>query len=184
VDKTLTYDYTVPDKLTLTKDDNSVYASYDLNESGFITKEDLGGGDYLGYEYDNAGFGISFNEFFGANIKKREVFITNGNVSKIVKYNDAGDTTQIKEFTYLPDANMEGIFQANVSDSDWKPYGNLYGRPSTKLIESFTYWNPTADPVVKKTATYAYTRDDKNRITKIVKTTAVDSSTEEWDYTY
>jgi uncharacterized protein (TIGR02145 family) len=184
VDKTLTYDYSVPNKLTLTKADNSVYATYDLNESGYIAKDDQGGGDYLGYEYNNAGFGITFNEFFGVNVKKREVFFTNGNVSKIVKYNDAGDTTQIKVFTYLADNNMDGIFQANLSDSDWKPYGNLYGRPSTKLVESFTYWNPTANPVVKKTATFAYTRDDKNRVTKIVKTTAADSSTEEWDYTY
>jgi uncharacterized protein (TIGR02145 family) len=184
LDKTLTYDYSVPNKLTLTKDDNSVYASYDLNESGYITKDDQGGGDYLGYEYNTAGFGITFNEFFGTNVKKREVFITDGNVSKIVKYNDAGDTTQIKVFTYKPDNNMDGIFQANISDSDWKPYGNLYGRPSTKLIDSFTYWNPTANPVVKKTATFAYTRDAKNRVTKIVKTTAADSSTETWDYTY
>jgi len=182
LDKTLTYDYSEANKLTLTKDDNSVYASYDLNESGYITKDDQGGGDYLGYEYDNAGFGITFNEFFGTNVKKREVFITDGNVSKIVKYNDAGDTTQIKEFTYLADANMEGIFQANISDSDWKPYGNLYGRPCAKLIQSFTYWNPTADPIVKKTATFAYTRDAKNRVTKIVKTTGGD--TETWDYTY
>jgi uncharacterized protein (TIGR02145 family) len=182
VDKTLIYDYSVPDKLTLTKDDNSVYASYDLDGSGYITKDDQGGGDYLGYEYDNAGFGVTFNEFFGSNVKKREVFITDGNVSKIVKYNDAGDTTQIKEFTYLADANMDGLFQANISDSDWKPYGNLYGRPCAKLIQSFTYWTPTDNPIVKKTATFAYTRDAKNRVTKIVKTTGGD--TEQWDYTY
>jgi hypothetical protein len=183
VDKTWTYDYSVPNQLTLAKDGNS-YASFDLNESGYITKEDKGGGDYLGYEYDNAGFGITYNEFFGTNVKKREVFITDGNVSKIVKYNDAGDTTQIKVFKYLADNNMDGIFQANISDSDWKPYGNLYGRPSTKLIESFTYWSPNDSPVVKKTATFAYTRDDRNRVTKIVKTNATDNSTETWDYTY
>ena len=185
VDKTLTYDYSVPNKLTFTKDDNSVYASYDLNASGYITKDDQGGGDYLGYEYNTAGFGITYNEFYsGTNVKKREVFITNGNISKIVKYNDAGDTTQIKVFTYLADDNVDGIFQANVSDSDWKPYGNLYGMPSAKLIDYFTYWNPTASPVVKKTATFVYTRDDSNRVTMIVKTTAADSATEEWDYTY
>lgn len=185
LDKSLTYDYSVPNKLTLTKDDNSVYASYDLNESGYITKDDQGGGDYLGFDYNADGFGVKYSEVFsGTDIKKREVFITNGNVSKIVKYNDAGDTTQIKVFTYLPDNNAEGLFQANVSDSDWKPYGNLYGRPSNNLIESFTYWNPSADPVVKKTATFAYTRDAKNRVTKIVKTNTADSSTEEWDYTY
>lgn len=182
VDKTLLYDYSVPDKLTLTKDDNSVYASYDLNESGYITKEDLGGGDYLGYEYDNAGFGITFNEFYSTNVKKREVFITDGNVDKIVKYNDAGDTTQIKVFTYTTESNTEGIFQANIVDSDWKPYGNLYGRPNTKLIDSYTYWKPTDNPIVKTTATFAYTRDAKNRIIKIVKTAGGD--TEQWDYTY
>ncbi|MFA5973203.1 MAG: FISUMP domain-containing protein [Lentimicrobiaceae bacterium] len=185
VDKTLTYDYSVPNKLTLTKDDNSVYASYDLNASGYITKDDQGGGDYFGYEYNADGFGISYNEFFsGTNTKKREVFITDGNVSKIVKYSDSGDTTQIKVFTYLADNNAEGIFQSNISDSDWRPYGNLYGRPSAKLIDSYTYWDPTATPIVKKTATFVYTRDANNRITKIVKTNAVDSSTEEWDYTY
>jgi len=184
VDKTLTYDYSEPGKLTLTKDDNSVYASYDLNEAGYITKDDQGGGDYLGYEYNAAGFGVTFNEFFGTNTKKREIEITDGNISKIIKFNDAGDTTQIKVFTYLPDANVEGIYQVNISDSDWKPYGNLYGRPNTKLIESFTYWNPSSDPVVKKTATFAYTRDSQNRIIKIVKTTAADNATEQWDYTY
>jgi uncharacterized protein (TIGR02145 family) len=183
VDKSLTYDYSVANKLTLTKDDNSIYATYDLNESGYITKDDQGGGDYLGFEYNAAGFGIKYSEVFsGTDIKKREVFITDGNVTKIVKYNDAGDTTQIKVFTYLADANMDGIFQANISDSDWKPYGNLYGRPNVKLIESYTYWKPTDNPIVKKTATFAYTRDDKNRITKIVKTTGGD--TETWDYTY
>lgn len=185
LDKTLTYDYSVANKLTLTKADNSVFATYDLNESGYITKDDQGGGDYLGYEYNTDGFGITFNEVFsGTNIKKREVFITNGNVSKIVKYNDAGDTTQIKVFTYMAEDNVDGIFQANLSDSDWKPYGNLYGRTSTKLIGSFIYWNPTANPVVKKTATFAYTRDAKNKVTKVVKTNTADSSTEEWDYTY
>ncbi len=182
LDKALTYDYSEPGKLTLTKDDNSVYASYELNEAGYITKDDQGGGDYLGYEYNADGFGVIFNEFYGANVKKREVFITNGNVDKIEKYNDAGETTQIKEFKYSTEINTEGIFQANIVDSDWKPYGNLYGRPNVNLIESYTYWNPTDNPIVKTTATFVYTRDAKNRVTKIVKTAG--SDTEQWDYTY
>jgi uncharacterized protein (TIGR02145 family) len=182
LDKALNYDYSEPGKLTLTKDDNSVYATYDLNESGYITQDDQGGGDYLGYVYNADGFGVTFNEVYGTEVKKREIIMSGGNVDKIIKYNDAGDTTQIKVFTYTTESNTEGIFQANIVDSDWKPYGNLYGRPNTHLIASYTYWKPTDNPIVKTTATFAYTRDDKNRVTKIVKTSG--SDTEQWDYTY
>jgi hypothetical protein len=183
-DGAFVYNYTVANKLTLTKD-ASAYASYDLNAQGNITKDDWGGGEYASWEYDANGFITKGYEYWSStNHLKREVVITNGNVTKITKFADDGTTqTQVKTFTYTTGANINNIQQTNVIDSDWKPVGDFYGKASAKLIDYFEYWDPRVNPIVIKKATFAYTFDAKNRPATVTKT-AADLTLEVWTYTY
>jgi len=184
LEKTLTYDYSVAGKLTL-MNGVDIYGTYDINAQGYITKDDWGGGEYASYEYNADGYVTKAYEYWsGVNHKKREIEITNGNVTKITKFADDGVTqTQVKVFTYTIGYNVNGIHQANVTDSDWKPIGNFYGNPSAKLVDFFEYWDPRENPIVKKKATFAYEFDSKDRPTTITKT-AADLTLEIWSYTY
>lgn len=185
LDKTVTYDYTVAGKLTLTKNASSTYGTYDINSSGLITKDDWGGGEYASYDYDANGYCTTYREYWsGSDHKKLEIQMTDGNVTQITKYTDDGVASQIKVFTYTIGDNTDGIFQANATDSDWKPIGNFYGKPSTKLVDYFEYWDPRETPIVKNRSSFTYTFDSKNRVSKAVKTLSSDGSTEEWSYTY
>ena len=185
LDKTLTYDYSVAGKLTIMKNGSSTYGSYDLNASGYITKDDWGNGEYASYDYDANGFVTTYREFWSnADHKKLADVIASGNVTQATKYTDAGDASQIKTVAYTIGDNTNGIFQISATDSDWKPYGNLYGKPCAKLVDYFEYWNPSVSPIAKSRSTYVYTFDTKNRVTKAVKTLSSDNSTEEWNYAY
>lgn len=179
LDKTIIYDYTVAGKLTLMRD-GEVYKEYDLNSQGYITKD----GDGNTFEYDANGFLVKFYEFWDdASHLKYEITNANGNITKITTYDDDGVTAKkIKEFTYTIGDNITGLHQANATDSDWKPMGNFYGKPSAKLVDFFEYWDPRESPIVKSKSSFTYTFDG-NSPTKATKTLA-DGSTEVWDYTY
>lgn len=183
-DGAFVYNFSVANKLTLTED-GTAYGSYDINAQGYITKDDWGNGEYSTYEYDANGFITKVYEFWSnVNHKKREIVITNGNVTRIIKLADDGVTqTQIKDFFYTIGDNVNNIPQANVIDNDWKPVGNFYGKNCTKLLDYFEYWDPRVTPVVKKKATFTYVFDAKNRPTTITKT-AADLTLEVWTYTY
>ena len=183
VDKTVTYDYSTPGTLNLKKD-GAAYRKYDYNAKGQVTK-DYDSGDE--YEYNADGFLTkTFETWSGSKVIHNEMTITNGNITKITTYDDAGTTAKkIKEFTYTSGDNVNGIHQANAIDSDWKPVGGFYGKPSTKLVDYFEYWDPRSTPISKSRSTLGsgYTFDSKNRPTKIVKS-LTDGSTETWSYTY
>jgi hypothetical protein len=181
LDKTISYDYSVSGKLTLNKGTN-VYGVYDINSAGYITKDPDGNT----FEYNADGYLVKYYEYWSdASHLKYEIAITNGNISKITTYDDDGVTAKkIKEFTYTIGDNADGIHQANATDSDWKPIGNFYGKPSAKLVDYFEYWDPRTSPVVKSRSSFTYTFDSKNRVTKATKTLSADNSTEEWSYTY
>jgi hypothetical protein len=181
LDKTITYDYSVAGKLTLKRDASTVYGTYDLNSSGYIT-EDADGNTY---EYDANGFLVKYYEYWdAASHLKYQMTITNGNITKITTFDDDGVTAKkIKEFTYTSGDNSDGIHQANATDSDWKPIGNFYGKPSSKLVDYFEYWDPRSTPIVKSKSRLTYTFDSKERVSKATKT-LTDNSTEVWEYTY
>ncbi len=178
-DKTILYDYSVAGKLKLTRD-GEVYGEYDLNAQGYITKDQDGNT----FEYDANGFLVKFYEYWDdASHLKYEITNADGNITKITTYDDDGVTAKkIKEFTYTIGDNVTGIHQANATDSDWKPMGNFYGKPSAKLVDFFEYWDPRESPIVKSKSSFTYVFDG-TRPTKATKTLA-DGSTEVWDYTY
>jgi len=180
-DKTIVYDYSEPGKLRMWQDETTLYGDNDLNDQGYVIKDKEGNT----FEYDADGFLVKYYEYWGdASHLKYVSTITNGNVTRITTYDDDGVTVKrIKEYTYTSKDNTEGLHQANAIDSEWKPVGNLYGKPCAKLVDYLEYWDPRVTPVVKNKSTYAYTFDSKNRIQQTVKTLQ-DSSTEEWSYTY
>jgi hypothetical protein len=180
LDKTITYDYSVAGKLSL-KRDGSNYGVYDLNSAGYITKDTDGNT----MEYDADGYLVKYYEYWdNASHLKYQMTITNGNITKITTFDDDGITAKkIKEFTYTNGDNSDGIHQANATDSDWKPIGNFYGKPSAKLVDFFEYWDPRSTPIVKSKSRMSYTFDAKERVSKATKT-LTDNSTEVWDYTY
>lgn len=180
-DKTISYDYSVAGKLTLMRDGSSVYGVYDINSSGYVTKDQDGNT----YEYDADGFLVKYYEYWdAASHLKYQMTITNGNITKITTFDDDGVTAKkVKEFTYTNGDNSDGIHQANATDSDWKPIGNFYGKPSAKLVDYFEYWDPRSTPIVKSKSRLSYTFDAKERVSKATKI-LTDNSTEVWDYTY
>jgi hypothetical protein len=179
LDKTITYDYTVAGKLTLMRD-GEVYGEYDLNAQGYVTEDQDGNT----FEYDANGFLVKFYEYWDdASHLKYEITNADGNITKITTYDDDGVTAKkIKEFTYTIGDNITGLHQANATDSDWKPMGNFYGKPSAKLVDFFEYWDPRESPIIKSKSSFTYTFDG-NSPTKATKT-LTDGSTEVWDYTY
>jgi hypothetical protein len=181
LDKTITYDYSVVGKLTITAGDNATV--YEINDQGMVTKEDWGDGEYAAYEYNTDGYLIKIIEHWGdADHLKMEAVITNGNIMKHTTYDDDGTTKKkIKEFTYTTGDNVNDIQQASMIDSNTKPVGNLFGKPSKKLVDFLEYWDPrNTDP--KKKTTIAYEFDTNNRPSKITRAGA--DWQEVYTYTY
>jgi hypothetical protein len=181
LDKTYIYDYSVAGKLTITKGTSAT--TYDINAQGMITKEDWGGGEYVAYEYNSDGFLVKIIEHWGsADHLKMQAVITNGNIMKHTTYEDDGVTVKkIKEFTYTIGDNINNIHQANMVDSNTLPVGNLFGKPSKKLVDFLEYWNPqNSNPKARTTITYEF--DSKNRPSKITRTG--DGWSEVYTYSY
>ncbi len=177
---TITYDYSVAGKLTITKEDWPT--TYELNAQGLVVKEIWDETSYASYEYDANGYLTGINEFWdGTNHKKFEVEVTNGNVTKHTRYNDEGVVNRYKTFTYTAGENTAKIQQANAVDSNWKTVGGIFGKPSNKLVDYLEYWAP-GDEANKKTTTITYTFDAKNRIATM--TRAGDGWQENYTFTY
>ncbi|MEI8048614.1 MAG: hypothetical protein WCI92_14630 [Bacteroidota bacterium] len=172
LDKTITYDYSVAGKLTITKGTSATH--YDINAQGMITKEDWGSGEYAAYEYDADGYLLKIIEHWGgADHLKMQAVITNGNVMKHTTFDDDGVTVKkIKEFTFTIGDNVNNIQQTNMVDSNTLPVGNLFGKSSKKMVDFLDYWDPRATPIVKKRTTITYEFDSKSRPSKITRTGA------------
>lgn len=164
---TITYDYSQAGKLTITKEDWPTV--YELNSEGRVVKEIWDETSYATYTYDANGYLTAVNEYWdGADHKKYEVEITNGNVSKHTRYGDDGTISRYKTFTYTTGDNKSEIQQTNAVDSNWKTVGGLFGKSSSKLVEYLEYWD-AGDEANKKTTTITYTFDDKNRVSTMVR---------------
>lgn len=177
---TIMYDYSVAGKLTITKEDWPT--TYELNSAGLVVKEIWDETSYASYEYDANGYLTAVNEFWdGANHKKFEVEVTNGNVTKHTRYNDEGNPNRYKTFTYTTGDNTAKIQQTNAVDSNWKTVGGIFGKSSNKLVDYLEYWD-AGDEANKKTTTITYTFDSKNRISTM--TRSGDGWQEQYSFTY
>lgn len=182
LDKTITYDWTTAGKLTYTSGTNVTV--YDINANYMVVKEDWGGGEYALYEYNTDGYLVKITEHWGdADHLKMVAEITNGNITKHTTYDDDGVTAKkIKVFYYTNGDNVNDIFQASMVDNNTKPIGNLFGKPSKKLVDYLEYWDPRETPIVVKRTTINYVFDTKNRPTTI--TRVGDGWQEVYTYSY
>lgn len=181
LDKTITYDYSVPGKLTITSGTNATV--YDINEDGMVVKEDWGGGEYAAYEYDDNGYLVKIIEHWGGvDHVKMEAVITDNKIMQHTSYTDDGVAKKIKTFVYTNGDNNNNIFQASMVDSNTKPMGNLFGKSSSKLVDYLEYWDPRVTPIEKGKTTITYTFDEKNRPSSI--TRAGSGWQELYTYTY
>ncbi len=182
LDKTITYDWSVAGKLTISSGKSSTV--YEINSSYMVTKEDWGGGEYAKYEYDANGYLIKIIEHWGdADHLKMQAVVTNGNVVRHTTYDDDGVTAKkIKEFTFTQGDNVNEIQQTNMVDNNTKPLGNLFGKSSKKLVDYLEYWDPRESPIVKGRTTITYLFDAQNRPTTITRTG--DGWSEVYTYSY
>lgn len=178
LDKTLYYDFSVANELTI--DRNGELSVYELDNAGRVVID----ADGSKYEYDADGYLLKMSEYWdNAFHLKYEMVITNGNVMKITTYDDDGVTAKkIKEFVYTSGLNVNGIDQVIVVDSPWKTIGGLYGKVSKNLVDYLEYWDPRENPIVKGKTTITYDFDDKDR--PITITRSGDGWQEVYTYTY
>ncbi len=159
---TITYDYSVAGKLTITKEDWPTV--YELNAEGLVTKEIWDETSWASFEYNTEGYLTSVKEHWdGADHNKYDVEITNGNVTKHTRYGDDGTVNRYKTFTFTTGDNKAEIQQTNAVDSNWKTVGGIFGKPSNKLVDYLEYWEP-GNEGDKSMTTITYTFDTENRI--------------------
>jgi hypothetical protein len=183
-DGAFVYNFGTTGKLGLTKD-GSDYNTYDIDAQYRVIKEPWSADEWASWEYNADGYiSKGYEHWGGEDHLKYMIEYANGNVTRITTYDDDGVTAKrIKEFVYTTGDNVNNLQQTNVIDSDWKPVGGFYGKASKKLVDHFEYWDPRENPIEKKTSSFAYEFDDKDRPTKVTKTLA-DMSVEIWEYSY
>jgi hypothetical protein len=177
---TITYDYSVAGKLTITKEDWPTV--YELNAAGMVTKEIWDETSWASYEYDANGYLVAVKEYWdAADHKKFDLEITSGNVTKHTRFGDDGNANRYKTFTFTTGDNKANIQQTNAVDSNWKTVGGLFGKPSNKLVDYLEYWSP-GEEANKKRTNITYTFDTDNRIATM--TRAGDGWQEVYSFTY
>jgi hypothetical protein len=176
----ITFDYTVAGKLSITKEGTTTV--YELDSKNRIVKEIWDATSWASYEYDTKGFLDKVSEYWdGANHVKSVIANDGKNVTMITSYDDNGNVSKYKTFTYTQGENVNDIQQTNVVDSNWKVLGGLFGVPSARLVDYLEYWAPGNETSKSKT-TITYTFDAKNRPATIVR--AGDGWEEDYAYTY
>lgn len=178
LDKTLYYDYSVPNQLTI--DRNGDLYEYELDNEGRVLID----ADGSKYEYDADGYLWKMSEFWDdAFHLKYQIDITDGNVVRVTTFDDDGVTAKkIKEFFYTSGLNTNNIDQVIIVDSPWKTVGGLYGKVSKNLVDYLEYWDPRENPIDKGMTTITYDFDDKDRPVMITRTG--DGWQEVFTYTY
>ncbi|MBL7905458.1 MAG: hypothetical protein JNL22_10595 [Bacteroidales bacterium] len=176
---TITYDYSVSGKLTITKEDWPT--TYELNSEGLVTKEIWDETSWASYTYTDGYLSSVVEHWDGADHKKYDVEITSGNVTKHTRYGDDGNVNRYKTFTYTTGDNKSEIQQANAVDSNWKTVGGIFGKASNKLVDYLEYWEP-GDEANKGTTTITYTFDSENRVSTM--TRSGDGWQEAFSFTY
>lgn len=182
-DGTREYDYSVPNKLTITRNGNEFL--FDLDSEGRVIKEYYDTDEWDTYQYNSGGYLIKIIEHYGgADHLKYELTVDDGNTTNRIRY-DGANVSEDREFSYTIADNASGIHQIYAIDSEWKNIAGLYGKQSDKLVEKYVR-HITSDPTSTYGATYEYTFDDKDRVAKQTKigTGSGGTFTESWTYTY
>ncbi len=166
---TLTYDYSVPNQLTV---NGTVYI---LDGEGRIIKElwtSATDNDFDGYEYDANGYMIrAYYKEDGVEYDYEEATVADDNITVHSRY-DGATIYRTKNFTYLPSAtalNVSNLPQANLINSERKAVSGLYGKGSKKLVDylELNYIGFPGDYVKNKNT---YTFDGDNRVLSIQRT--------------
>lgn len=171
LDKTIVYDWSVAGKLSITSGSNDPTV-YDINANYMVTKEWWSADEWAAYEYDANGYLIKVIEHWGGEDHLKMMGeITDGNYIRHTTYDDDGTTVKkIKEFFYTIGDNTNAIYQTSMIDSNTKPMGNLFGKPSAKLVSYLEYWDPRETPIEKGRTDIAYDFDTNDRPTTITRT--------------
>lgn len=184
----ITYDYSEPGKLTITK--SGYDTNYTLDSEGRVSKElwNDAGTEYAAFEYDSATGILNkiIEHYGGTDHLKYENVIKNGNITNRVRYQDDGVTvSEDRVFEYTIAENPSGIEQVFTVDSQWKNIGGLFGKPTKKLAKNYVR-ELASDPDSRYGATFDYTFDEQNRVATLTKngTSSGGSFSESWSYTY
>jgi hypothetical protein len=174
------FDYSVSGKLSITKEGTTTV--YVLDSKNRIVKEIWDDSSWASYEYDSNGFLDKVSEYWDAADHVKTVITNDGeNVTMITSYDDSGNITKYKTFTYTQGENVNDLQQTNAVDSNWKVIGGLFGVPSARLVDYLEYWAPGSETSKSKT-TITYTFDTENRPATIVR--AGDGWEEDYAFTY
>jgi hypothetical protein len=166
----ITYDYSVPGKLT-ELEDGQWETVFELDTEGRIVKQLRDEvDDYNTFAYNEDGYMVEYTEVRGGVVDFKETAtVVGGNITVHTRFDDGTTQSRTKVFTYLSNAsavNVSNLPQANLLNSERRTVSGLYGKGSTKLAD-FLELNYVGAPgdYVKNSNTYTF--DDNNRVLTI-----------------
>lgn len=171
---TITYDYSVANRLT--EDEDGFESVFVLDAEGRIIKglwDPLEEDDnFDGYEYDDDGYLIRrYYKEDGVEYEIDEATVVDDNITVHSRY-DGATVDRTKVFTYLPSStalNVSNLPQANLRNSERRTISGLYGKGSRKLVD-FLELNYVGAPDDYVKNSNAYTFDANNRVLTITRT--------------
>lgn len=189
----ITYDYSVPNRLTEIED-GTWETVFVLDGQGRIIKELWTAevdDNFDGYEYNSDGYLIRrYYKEDGVEYEVDAATVVDGNITQHQRY-DGASVDRTKDFTYLSSAsalNVSNLPQANLRNSERRTVSGLYGKGSKKLVDFLELnYVGAPDDYVKNSNTYTF--DDNNRVLTIqrsgVDKDGVDTGLDElFTYTY
>lgn len=191
---TITYDYSVPGRLT--EVEAGMWEShFVLDGQGRIIKslwDESETDDYFdGYEYDANGYLVRrYYKEDGVEYTTETATVVNGNITVHTEFSGP-NVSRTKTFTYLPQAgalNVSNLPQANLRNSERRTIGGLYGKASTKLVDYLELNYPNDEGAYRKNRN-VYAFDNEGRVISITRkfADAAGNSTgsdEVFEYTY
>jgi hypothetical protein len=184
----MNYDYSLPGKLTLKLDGDYLWREFELNDIGFVTKDDKSKVWFklwLDYSYDANGYLIKMINNSDSIVL--ESMVVNGNKTSQINYGITSgaeltnEIVRIAEFSFTDIDNVNNIDQFYFLNPDYRVYAGLFGKTNKKLVDHIEYWDPRYANPVKSKITFSYTFDDKNRVSKVVR---LSTYKETYTYTY
>lgn len=182
----ITFNYSVANQLTITRDGNQTV--YEIDANNRITKEywDTEKTEWAGYIYNSDGYMTKAIEHYdGADHDKWQIDIENGNVIRHTRFRGDGSASFVKEFNFITSGagNLSALQQTNIIDSQWKVVGGFYGKASKRLVSSLDYWDGVGEEGNVRTTNITYpTFDTEGRITSMVR--SGNGWSESFTYTY
>ncbi|HET9053759.1 MAG TPA: hypothetical protein VFM90_06295 [Cyclobacteriaceae bacterium] len=188
----ITYDYSVPGKLT-ELEDGQWETVFDVDSEGRITKQYRDDpSDYNTFSYNSEGYLVEFAEVRGGAVTYKETAtVVDGNITVHTRYSDGVTASRTKVFTYLSAAsavNVSNLPQANLLNSERRTVSGLYGKGSRKLAD-YLELNYVDEPEAYVKNANTYTFDSENRVLTIARS-GIDSEgnntglNEVFTYTY